>query len=206
MSSRRTNPYARPDARTRAAKADGYPARSVFKLKEIDARLKLLRRGMRVLDLGASPGSWTLYASERVGAEGRVLAVDLKAADTELPANVSWIQGDALELAGEALGSAAPYDVILSDMAPSTSGSKVRDQAQSFELFMRALDVAKTHGKAGAHFTGKLFMSNDFQAARTALASAFGSVKVIRPEGTRQQSSELFLVGMGLKKIEPEPA
>jgi 23S rRNA (uridine2552-2'-O)-methyltransferase len=200
--SRPKSPYARPDARTRAAKAGGYPARSVFKLKEIDDRLKIFRRGMRVLDLGASPGSWTLYASERVGAEGRVVAVDLKAAETALPANVIWIEGDAFQLASVELGRAAPYDVIVSDMAPSTSGSKVRDQAQSFELFMRALEVAKTHGKPGAHFAGKLFMSSDFQAARTALARSFGSVKVVRPEGTRQQSSEVFLVGLALRDPE----
>jgi len=197
--SRRPNPYAKPDARTRAAKASGYPARSVFKLKEIDERLKLLRRGMRVLDLGAAPGSWTLYASEHVGSEGRVLAVDLKNTELALPPNVTWMQGDALELGGDVFAAAAPYDVILSDMAPSTSGSKVRDQAQSYELFMRALEVAVAVGKPGAHYAGKLFMSNDFQSARAALAGHFESVKVIRPEGTRQQSSELFLVGMGLK-------
>jgi 23S rRNA (uridine2552-2'-O)-methyltransferase len=131
------------------------------------------------------------------------VAVDLKGAETALPANVTWIEGDAFALGNPELGHAAPYDVILSDMAPSTSGSKVRDQAQSYELFMRALEVARALGKPGAHFTGKLFMSNDFQAARGALAEAFVSVKVIRPEGTRQQSSEVFLVGQGLKSAKP---
>jgi 23S rRNA (uridine2552-2'-O)-methyltransferase len=196
---RRKNPYAGADALTRRAKAQGFPARSVFKLEEIDRRVRLLRRGQRVLDLGAAPGSWSLYAAGRVGAEGRVLAVDLQAIDQPFPANVKVIQGDALALESDALRELGPYDVVLSDMAPSTSGSKVSDQARSFELFMRAVAVALELGKAGSSFVGKLFMSGDFQTARKALADRYDEVKTIRPSGTRQQSSEVFLVGLGLR-------
>jgi 23S rRNA (uridine2552-2'-O)-methyltransferase len=203
--SRRANPYARPDARTRAAKASGYPARSVFKLEEIDQRLRLFRAGMRVLDLGAAPGSWTMYASQHVGPHGRVLAIDLQGAGQAFAENVTWIQGDALELGQAELVAGAPYDLILSDMAPSTSGSKVRDQALSFDLFMRALDIATLFGRSGSKFVGKLFMSPDFQSARTALGARFQTAKVIRPEGTRQQSSELFLAGLGLRGVWPCP-
>jgi 23S rRNA (uridine2552-2'-O)-methyltransferase len=194
--SRRGNPYARPDARTRSAKAAGYPARSVYKLREIDQRVRLLRGGQKVLDLGAAPGSWSLYASERVGANGRVLAVDLSPIAQAFAANVEVVSGDALSLDEQALARFAPYDVVLSDMAPNTSGSKIRDQALSFELFMRALAVARALGRPGASFVGKLFMSEDFQPARAALAADYGKVQVIRPEGTRQESSELFLVGL----------
>ena len=197
--SRRTNPYARPDARTRAARAAGYPARSVFKLQEIDKRVRLLRPGARVLDLGAAPGSWTLYASERVGSSGRVLAVDLSEIRQSFGVNVEVVTGDALSLESGELARFAPYDVVLSDMAPSTSGSKVRDQAQSFELFMRALAIADALGKPGSSFVGKLFMSEDFRLARQALAERYAKVQVIRPEGTRQQSSEIFLVGIERK-------
>jgi 23S rRNA (uridine2552-2'-O)-methyltransferase len=197
--SRRGNPYARPDARTRSAKAAGYPARSVYKLQEIDKRVRLLRPGQRVLDLGAAPGSWTLYASERVGESGRVLAVDLSEIRQSFAAHVEVLAGDALSLENGALGRFAPYDVVLSDMAPNTSGSKVRDQAQSFELFMRALAIADALGKTGSSFVGKLFMSEDFRTARAALAERYAKVQVIRPEGTRQQSSEIFLVGMAKK-------
>ena len=101
----RKNPYAGPDARTRAAKAKGYPARSVFKLEEIDRRVRLLSRGQRVLDLGAAPGSWSLYASERVGPSGRVLAVDRTPILQAFAANVSVTLGDALSLENEALGA-----------------------------------------------------------------------------------------------------
>ena len=194
--SRRRNPYAQPDARTRAAKAQGYPARSVFKLEEIDDRVRLLRRGQRVLDLGAAPGSWTLYALERVGLEGRVLAVDLSPVKATPGPNLRVLEADVLTTPLENLAGFAPYDVVLSDMAPNTSGSKIRDQALSFELFMRALEIAASLGRPGSGFVAKLFMSPDFEAARRALAERFSSVRVLRPESTRKQSSELFLVGL----------
>lgn len=189
-------PYARPDARTRAAKAQGYPARSVFKLEEIDRRVKLLVRGQRVLDLGAAPGSWSLYAAQRVGPEGAVLAIDLQPILQAFPATVRVAQGDALALETAALSELAPYDVVLSDMAPNTSGQKGADQARSFELFMRAVSVARELGRVGSHFVGKLFMSNDFEAARAALQQGYDRCQVIRPDGTRSRSSEVFLVGL----------
>jgi 23S rRNA (uridine2552-2'-O)-methyltransferase len=190
------NPYARPDARTRAAKAQGYPARSVFKLEEIDRRVKLFAPGQRVLDLGAAPGSWSLYAAGRVGERGAVLAIDRQSMAQTFPPNVRVVEGDALTLETAALSEFAPYDVVLSDMAPNTSGSKGADQARSFELFMRALDVARQLGGPRSHFVGKLFMSSDFEAARAALTSAYEKCQVIRPEGTRSRSSEVFLVGL----------
>jgi len=200
--SRSKNPYAGPDARTRQAKAQGYPARSVFKLEEIDRRVRLFRGGQRVLDLGAAPGSWSLYASQKVGTAGSVLAVDLQEIRQAFAPNVTVVQGDALALDNTELARFAPYDVVLSDMAPNTSGSKLRDQARSFELFERALAVARVLGKPGSHFVGKLFMSEDFKQAERGLKESYERVQVIRPQGTRQQSSELFLVGMGLKKKE----
>ena len=190
------NPYARPDARTRAAKAQGYPARSVFKLEEIDRRVKLFTPGQRVLDLGAAPGSWSLYAAERVGERGAVLAIDRLPMAQAFPPNVRVVEGDALTLDTAALSELAPYDVVLSDMAPNTSGSKGADQARSFELFMRAADVARQLGRPGSHFVGKLFMSSDFGAARAALTGAYEKCQVIRPEGTRSRSSEVFLIGL----------
>jgi 23S rRNA (uridine2552-2'-O)-methyltransferase len=195
----RKNPYARADALTRSARAQGYPARSVFKLEEIDRRVHLLRSGQRVLDLGAAPGSWSLYASQRVGAQGRVLSIDIQEIRQTFGPNVKVVRGDALDLGSEVLGAEGPYEVVLSDMAPNTSGSKVRDQAQSFELFMRAVEVSTVFGRAGAAFVGKIFMSGDFQAARAAVAAAYDKVQVIRPDGTRSQSSEVFVVGTGLK-------
>jgi len=193
----RGNPYAKPDAKTLAARAQGYPARSVFKLQEIDRRVRLLRAGQNVIDLGAAPGSWSLYASERVGPTGHVYAIDIKPLQHAFGPNVKVLEGDALSLDSAVLAEHAPYDVVLSDMAPNTSGSKLADQARSTELFLRALEVAIAHGKVGSHFAAKIFMSGDYKAAETEVRKAYTSVKTIRPEGTRQNSSEVFVVGMG---------
>ncbi|EYF00358.1 SAM-dependent methyltransferase [Chondromyces apiculatus] len=205
MSSRNKNPYKRPDARTRQAKAQGYPARSVFKLEEIDRRTRLLRAGQRVLDLGAAPGSWSMYTAQRIGPGGKLLAVDLSPIQVSLGPSSKAIQGDALSLDNADLGIFAPYDVVLSDMAPATTGSKLADQARSFDLFMRAVAVAEALLAPGGAFVGKLFMSDDFPKAKAALQKAFAEARVIRPEGTRSVSSEVFLVGLRRKKPEPTP-
>lgn len=190
---RRRNPYAG-DPNTRAAKQQGYPARSVFKLDEIDKRVNLLRPGQRVLDLGAAPGSWSMYASQKVGPKGFVLAIDLQAITEQFLPNVRVIQGDVRELE---LGSTEqPFDVVLSDMAPSTTGSKIADQTGSFELFMTALEVARALGKPGSSFVAKLFMGPDFESAKRAVSEAYAESKTIRPRGTRQNSSEVFVVGL----------
>jgi 23S rRNA (uridine2552-2'-O)-methyltransferase len=191
----RKNPYAKPDHFTRSAKKAGFPARSVFKLEEIDKRVRLLRTRMRVLDLGAAPGSWALYAAERVGPAGKLLAVDLEPLRTALPSHAVFLEGDALSLANEQLGQFAPYDVVLSDMAPRTTGNRGTDQARSFELFMRALAVAGSLGAPRSSFVGKLFMSEDLVHARAELRRLYASERIIRPESTRAGSTEIFLVG-----------
>jgi 23S rRNA (uridine2552-2'-O)-methyltransferase len=192
----RKNPYAKPDRFTRAAKEAGYPARSVFKLEEIDRRTRLLRPGMRVLDLGAAPGSWSMYAAKKIGPQGKLLAVDLEPLTATVPEyNAAFVQGDALLLQDE-LGRFAPYDVVLSDMAPRTTGNRVTDQSRSFELFMRALAVAATLGGPGSAFVGKIFMSDDLPAARAELKRHYAKERLLRPEGTRSVSMELFVVGL----------
>ena len=190
------NPYAKPDRYTRAAKEAGYPARSVFKLEEIDRRTRLLRPGMHVLDLGAAPGSWAMYVAQKVGRGGKILAVDLEPLTTALPAGTVFVQGDALSLANEELARFAPYDVVLSDMAPRTTGTRVTDQTRSFELFMRALAVAASLGKPGGAFVGKIFMSDDLALARVELRTHYATERLIRPEGTRAGSIELFVIGL----------
>jgi 23S rRNA (uridine2552-2'-O)-methyltransferase len=196
------NLYQRADSFTKAAKAQGYPARSVFKLEEIDRRVRLLKSGQRVLDLGAAPGSWSMYAAKKIAPSGKLLAIDLSEIQGSLGPNAQIVQGDALALTNDALAMFAPYDVVLSDMAPSTSGSKVADQARSFELFMRALEIARALGAPGGSFVGKLFMSEDFIKAREALRALFAEVRTIKPEGTRASSVEVFLIGQARKKID----
>jgi 23S rRNA (uridine2552-2'-O)-methyltransferase len=193
----RKNPYAKPDAYTQRAKAAGYPARSVYKLEEIDRRARLLKGGMHVLDLGAAPGSWSLYVAQKIGGSGRLLAVDLDPLKAALPQHATFVQGDALSLENEALAMYAPYDVVLSDMAPRTTGNGFADQARSFELFMRALAVAVSLTKVGGSFVGKIFMGEDLALARAELKKHFSEERMMRPEGTRSVSFELFVVGLG---------
>jgi 23S rRNA (uridine2552-2'-O)-methyltransferase len=199
---RRSKDYARPDRHTRAAKAAGYPARSVFKLEEIHQRYRLFRPGQRVLDLGAAPGSWSLYASQCVGPAGRVLAVDLSEITEALPPNVCVKQLDVFSAERAVLAELGPYHVVLSDMAPRTSGTKARDQALSYELCTRALAVADELAAPDSHFVVKLFMSPDFAALKRAIVARYADCRVVRPEATRSQSTEVFLVGLGRKNRE----
>ncbi|HEX9295312.1 MAG TPA: RlmE family RNA methyltransferase [Polyangiaceae bacterium] len=194
---KRGNPYKRADHFTRAAKERGYPARSVFKLREIDRRVQLFRQGQRVLDLGAAPGSWSLYAAERIGPSGKLLAVDLGPLTKPPPGNVTFQQADALVLAVGDLALFAPYDVVLSDMAPRTTGTREADQAQSFELFSRALELASALLAAGGSFVGKIFMGADFPKAKQRVKELFETERTMRPESTRDSSFEIFLVGLG---------
>jgi len=196
----RQNPYGKPDRFTREAKKAGFPARSVFKLEEIDRRVRLLRPGMRVLDLGAAPGSWAMYAANRIGPAGRLLAIDLKPLEIGLPRHAFFVQGDALSLENESLATFAPYDVVLSDMAPSTTGNRLGDQTRSFELFMRALAIAATLVRVGGAFVGKIFMGEDLPLARAELRRHFATERLLRPEGTRSVSYELFVVGLGRRE------
>jgi 23S rRNA (uridine2552-2'-O)-methyltransferase len=193
----RKNPYKQADHLTLKAKAAGYPARSVFKLEEIDRRAQLLRGGMKVLDLGASPGSWTLYAAKRVGPSGRVFASDIKPLETALPPNATFLLGDCFTLEDSQLAAHAPYDVVLSDMAPNTTGNRLGDQTRSFELFMRALEVGGRLVVPGGAFVGKIFMGEDLPNARAEVRRLFQHERLIRPEGTRSVSYEIFVVASG---------
>jgi len=201
--SKKSRDYSRPDHHTRAAKAAGYPARSVFKLEEIQNKYRLLRPGQRVLDLGAAPGSWSLYASQCVGPSGRVLAVDLSEISQGMPPNVLTRVLDVFSAERASLAEFGPYDVVLSDMAPHTSGNKARDQALSYELCVRALGVADELCAPASHFVAKLFMSADFTELKRSISQRYAECRVVRPSATRSQSSEVFLVG--LRRNPPAP-
>lgn len=194
------NPYARPDEFTKRAKAAGYPARSVFKLEEIDRRCRLFRPGQRVLDLGCAPGSWLLYAAQKVGPQGLVRGVDLTPLEIALPRNAAAVAGDALSLDGPVrafVDEGGPYDVVVSDMAPATTGNRFSDQARSAELVRGTLAVAERVLLPGGAWVAKLFMSEELQDIRVAVRKAFTEERILRPEGTRKVSYEVFLVGLG---------
>lgn len=186
----------RSDHFTRWAKQQNYPARSIFKLKEIDEKLGLIRPGDSVLDLGCAPGSWLQYASQRVGDRGIVVGVDRHGLKIPLPSNARYLKLDALALTQADLASAhpGPFDVVLSDMAPHTSGNRFVDQQRSLRLFQRALELARLHLKVGGSFIGKVFQSEDVEPLRDEIRAAFEVVKTVRPQATRKQSSEVYIV------------
>jgi 23S rRNA (uridine2552-2'-O)-methyltransferase len=162
------------------AKRENYPARSIYKLKELDDKFRLFRRGMKVLDLGAAPGSWSLGAAEKVGDKGLVVACDLAPTDTAFPATVRFFVEDVFARSPEfeaVLANTAPFDLVLSDMAPRTTGAKGTDQARSLDLCLEALAVAERCLARGGGFVAKLFMGPDARDLLRALRERFATVK-----------------------------
>lgn len=184
------------------AKEEGFAARSVYKLQEIDQKFKVLKHGQTVLDLGASPGSWSQFASQRVGPNGRILGVDLSPVTVDLP-NAVFIQADLNDLNLEEVfrehGFVPPFDVVMSDMAPKTTGIKSVDQTRSLVLCELALHVAERFLRPGGTFVCKFFQSGDFGQLRNAIKKTFERVEAIKPESTRSISKEIFLVGLRKK-------
>ncbi len=181
------------------AKKEGFAARSIYKLEEIDKRAQLLKRGMRVLDLGAFPGSWTQYAALKVGREGHVLAVDQQEWQNGFGPNVETRQCDVLALTSQMLGGPASFDLVISDMAPWTTGTRFVDQCRSFDLFMHAVDIAEGTLVGGGSFVGKIFQGPDFDKAKKHVESLFTKTRVLKPEASRKESYEIFVVGLGLR-------
>lgn len=190
------------------AKKDNYPARSVYKLQEINKRFGILKPGQKVLDLGAAPGSWTLYAAKIVGQGGIVLGVDLQGANAAFPANVRFLVGDVFNPPAEVLAAMeelAPFDAVVSDMAPKTSGIIFRDQAFSYELCVRALEVADKHLRQGGNFVAKIFEGPDVKQFAAMLRERFETVKNFKPKSSRSESKETFYIGIGFKGAPAEP-
>lgn len=184
------------------AKQDNYPARSVYKLQELDAKFRLLRPGQKVLDLGAAPGSWTLYAAERVGPAGRVLAADLSATAQGFPPQVTFRQEDVFSRTPEfeaELAAWRPFDLVLSDMAPSTTGHRGTDQARSMALAEEALALAVVSLVKGGHFVVKIFQGPDEPAYLGRMRALFATVKSFKPKSSRSESFEMFCVGVGFR-------
>lgn len=184
------------------AKEQNFAARSVFKLEEIDQKFKIIHPHQKILDLGAAPGSWSQYCSKKIGPTGRILGIDLSTIEINLK-NAVFVQADLRDLELENIikenGFEPPFDVVISDMAPRTTGIRFTDQARSFELCELALDVAKKFLKKDGHFVCKLFHSDEFATLRKLIETNFQRFEAVKPNSTRKISKEIFLVG--LKKL-----
>ena len=183
------------------AKRNGYVARSAYKLEEIDKKHRIIRKGNLVLDLGCSPGSWLQYASRKVGEEGEVLGVDLKPVNHSLPAHVKVLQADIFELTAKDLEmSGGMVDVILSDMAPKTTGIRATDAQRSYALNQQVLQLAEELLRPQGMLLVKAFQGAPLDELRNAFRISFAKVKLCKPKSSRAESVEIFLLGMGKKQ------
>lgn len=180
------------------AKQENYVARSVYKLQEIDQKYRLFHKNDYVLDLGASPGSWSQYALEKIGPQGLVVGVDLKPVEIKNP-RFSFFRGDLREMSIDQLKVDRLFDSVLSDMAPSTTGIRDVDQVRSFELCELALGIADKFLKPQGHFVCKLFHSDNFTDLRKMIEVKYSQFHAVKPDSTRKISKEIFLVGLRKK-------
>ena len=183
------------------AKKDGYAARSVYKIEEIDKKYRIIRTGNKVLDLGCSPGSWLQYASIKVGNSGHVLGVDLLPVKISLPSHVKVIQADIFEVTDEDLKiKGGQADVILSDMAPKTSGIRTTDAHRSFELNKKVLYLANDILCPEGSLLVKAFQGKLLDELCSEFRKMFAQVKLCKPKSSRSESVEIFILGTGKKR------
>jgi 23S rRNA (uridine2552-2'-O)-methyltransferase len=184
------------DPYVQRARKKGWRSRAVFKLEEIDRRERLLKPGMVCVDLGAAPGGWSQYVTEKLDGRARIVAVDLLEMDAL--AGVEFVQGDfrdddvferLLALVGE-----DGADLVMSDMAPNISGTRAVDQPRSMYLAELALDLARRVLKPGGSFVCKVFQGEGFEEFVRDARNAFGRVRVIKPDASRAASREVYLV------------
>ena len=182
------------------AKTENFLARSIYKLEEIDIKYRILREKDKVLDLGYYPGSWIQYTSNKVGAEGLVVGIDIQPVNLKLQnlSNVSVFEKDINDIKNiEELGVQEKFDVVLSDMAPSTTGIKSVDQARSLNLIEMIFYHLPNFLKQNGNLVIKVFDSNDAQNYLKTKKNEFKSFNYLKPKSTRSVSKEFFVIGKG---------
>lgn len=188
------------DHYTKKARAENYPARSVYKLMEIQKRFQVIKKNARVLDLGCAPGSWLIHAAEIAGPFGQAVGIDLKPVDAALPANAVVHTGDIFEMEstlGESVGQG--YDAVISDMAPATTGRKDIDAIRSFALCEAALRVACDLLAVKGNFVCKIFQGAEFKQFENQVKLRFDQHRVFKPDSCRKSSKEIYIIGLGKK-------
>ena len=190
------------DIYVQKAQQEGYRSRAVYKLMEIQEKDRLIRPGMVVVELGAAPGGWSQYVAQCLGGRGRMIALDILPMDA-LP-DVTFIQGDfreqaVLDALYAELGDSA-VNLVISDMAPNTSGVRSVDQAKSMYLVELALDFAQSRLATGGDFLTKIFHGPGFDTLLRSLKSQFLTVQTRKPEASRARSQETYLLARGFKR------
>ncbi len=190
--------YKKPDHFARKAKSMGFPARSIFKLKELDEKFRIFRPGMRVLDLGCAPGSWMKYASQRVGPAGLVVGIDRRNLKRSVEENEIFIQKNIFELDPVQLKQKFGwFDVVLSDLSPDTIGHKTTDNLRSIALGEQAYKFAETLLKPGGKFLVKVFQGEGYDQFYKFLTRKFARIQATKPKSSRPTSREMYIYCQG---------
>jgi 23S rRNA (uridine2552-2'-O)-methyltransferase len=188
------------DHYTRQAKKERFPARSVFKLEEIQKKYTIIKKGNNVLDLGCAPGSWLLYSAKLTGSTGRVVGIDLVPITVNIPPHVKVYTGDILLMDDDFFKSlGTDFNVVVSDMAPSTTGNKFVDSTRSFNLCMSALSIARMTLNTNGSFVCKILQGEDFNTFIGSVRSVFKNHKIFKPKSSRKASKEIYVIGFGKK-------
>ena len=186
-----------PDCYRKRAQAEGYVARAIYKLKEVDEKYHLFKAGQRVLDLGCSPGSWLQYIGGRIGPQGLVVGIDANPLEIKVAPPLYFVQGDVTSIDFETLTAINPvFDVVVSDMAPKTTGMRQVDQQRSLDLAFLAWEWAENLLRTGGHFLVKVFEGPDTGALMAVLKAGFKSCRPVKPAGSRPASREIYLLGL----------
>lgn len=187
---------------TKKAQAEGYPARSIYKLEEIDKKYGLIKKGDCILDLGCAPGSWLIYCAAKVGEKGRVVGVDTAEIKIVLPDNAIFIKKNVMDLTPQELSCFChnKYQTLLSDLAPATSGVKFSDASNSLELCQRAFEIARAVLAPNGNFIGKIFEGGASDVFFRTIAKSFKFSKRFRPKAVVKNSKEFYIIGKGFLK------
>ncbi|GBD34083.1 Ribosomal RNA large subunit methyltransferase E [bacterium HR34] len=190
--------YSKKDTFSKKAKEKNYPARSVFKLQEINKKFKIIKPGTTVLDLGASPGSWTMYCAEELKGKGKIVAVDIKDIKNDI-LKIKNIEFYKMSIFDDKIFNLGEFDVLLSDAAPNTTGIREVDHARQIELVKRVIEIAKTNLKRGGNVVCKVFEGAEMRNIINEFKKLFKKALLYKPEASRKESREIYLIG--LKKI-----
>jgi 23S rRNA (uridine2552-2'-O)-methyltransferase len=188
------------DHYTKRAKKERFPARSVYKLQEIQKKYNIIKKGYNVLDLGCAPGSWLLYSADLTGNTGRVIGIDIVPVTINIPHHVRVYTKDILLMDDDFFKSlGTDFNVVMSDMAPSTTGNKFVDSIRSFDLCRMALSIAQITLTRGGSFICKIFQGEDFKTFVDSVRSVFKNHKIFKPKSSRKASKEIYVIGFGKK-------
>ena len=187
------------------AKKDNYPARSVYKLEEAQKKYRFIKSGDTVLDFGCYPGSWSIYAAKVVGPKGLVVGVDLQKVEKvsiAKAAEIIWFCDDIMsdDIIGNVQETRKTFRIVLSDIAPQTSGNKWVDQQQSLNLAKRVFELAASLLRKDGNFYIKVFEGEDFKEFVDSVRKSFKTVKIVKPKSSRNESPEVFVLGIGFEK------